>query len=141
MRGAIIDASAVNFRDAALTTAFAARWCAPAASGTEDGLLRIRDDARPASPYATAQDIVKGRRADPRKWFSSTTRKPSETARAPDAWRCPIPLKNSASKIRGQYSFATQGTAHQWFKGFAPIESSLREIGSDPLSRDLSGIR
>jgi hypothetical protein len=35
---------AVYFREAALAAAFAARWCAPAASGIGDGFLRIRED-------------------------------------------------------------------------------------------------
>jgi len=44
MPGVVNDAIAVYFREPASAAAFAARWCAPVASGITEGVLRIRDD-------------------------------------------------------------------------------------------------
>ena len=56
-RCVVNDAIAVYFRDAALAAAFAARWCAPVASGIGNGFLRIREDEPvprvPTPPHKT----------------------------------------------------------------------------------------
>jgi hypothetical protein len=51
------DAMATYFREPALAAAFAARWCAPVASGIGNGFLRIREDEPvprvPTPPHKT----------------------------------------------------------------------------------------
>src|SRR5438045_9581609 len=43
-RGVVNDAIAVYFADAAIASAFVARWCAGHKAEVAEGLLRIRDD-------------------------------------------------------------------------------------------------
>ena len=44
IRGVLNDAVSIYFIDAALASAFVARWCAASKIETEGGLFRIRDD-------------------------------------------------------------------------------------------------
>ena len=57
MRGVLNDAVSIYFPDAALASAFVARWCAEARAETDGGVFRIRDDEpRPrigAAPHRT----------------------------------------------------------------------------------------
>ena len=45
LRGAVNDAIAVYFRDAALASAFVARWCRGCRVETVEGAFRVREDA------------------------------------------------------------------------------------------------
>jgi hypothetical protein len=51
LRGVLNDAIAVHFSDAALASAFVARWCRGSRTDAIDGAFQIRQDA-PASPRA-----------------------------------------------------------------------------------------
>jgi len=44
MRGVLNDAPSIRFPDAALASAFVARWCSGHKVGTAEGVFRIRAD-------------------------------------------------------------------------------------------------
>jgi hypothetical protein len=46
MRGVLNDAVSIYFADAALASAFVARWCAGYKVETVEGVFRVRDDER-----------------------------------------------------------------------------------------------